>query len=340
MTRRGLFLSTDMVTPRDRNEFWREVARPVFDIVRTAHGGEQLEGTVHTQSLGSLMLGATTFNQQVYRREQRAIVKTGLDHYLLQLLTAGTVTGNCDGVDIAAGVGDICVFDLARPFTTDAQQGARLTVMIPRERIDSATGGRSLHGLVMRARDPLTRLLRDFILNLSNTADGLDSGDALAMAASITDFFAAALSRNTGNSTAFQPILAAVVRKRAIRIIDAQLSNPRLGPEMLMQQLRVSRAHLYRMFAGDGGISALIRQRRLDAAFHNLSNMRGKRQSIAEIARQLGFTSSGQFSRAFRARFAIAPRDARFEFDRQSDRMFGDHGLRGHFAELVPQPEV
>jgi AraC-like DNA-binding protein len=336
MLRKGLFLSTDMVTPGERNEFWREVVRPAFDIVGTDQSSEQLEGTLHAQSLGSLMIGATTFNRQVNRRELRRILKTGLDHYQLQLLTAGTVTGNCDGVDIAAGVGDICVYDLARPSTTDARRGARLTVMIPRERIDSATDGRSLHGLVMRASDPVTQLLRDFILNLWNTVGELDPADARAMAASITEFFAAALSRNSVDSTTFRPLLAAVLRQRAIRIIDAQLANPELGPEILMQLLRVSRAHLYRTFAGDGGISALIRQRRLDAAFYRLSNTGGERQSITEIAHQLGFASSGQFSRAFRARFAIAPRDARFGFD----QMLDDRGLKGHFAELVPRSEI
>jgi AraC-like DNA-binding protein len=340
MTRKGLFLSTDMVAPGERNEFWREVARPVFDIGITDHSEERLEGTVHSQSVGSLMIGATTFNRQVYRREQRTILKTGLDHYLLQLLTAGTVAGNCDGVDIAAGIGDICVFDLSRPFTTDAHQGARLTVMIPRESVDRAVGGRSLHGLVMRAKDPLTQLLRDFIINLSNIAGELDPSDALAMAATITEFFAAALSRKTQGSPTFQPLLSVVLRQRATRIIDAQLSNPQLGPEMLVLQLRVSRAHLYRTFAGDGGIAAFIRQRRLDASFYSLSNDRNDRRTIGEIARQLGFTSSGQFSRAFRQRFAIAPRDAQYEFNQHSDQKFSDLGLKTHFAQLVPQPEL
>ncbi|MDO8978200.1 MAG: helix-turn-helix transcriptional regulator, partial [Afipia sp.] len=84
-----------------------------------------------------------------------------------------------------------------------------------------------------------------------------------------------------------------------------------LGPAMLMSRFRVSRAQHYRMFAADGGVATLVRERRLEAAYREIMRPDSASRSITEIAHDLGFSSSGQFLRAFRARFAMTPSEAR-----------------------------
>lgn len=332
--RKSLFLSTDMVEPAKRNEFWREVGRPMFEISPGASDDTPLEGMIQTHALGSLMIGSSSFNWQIYRRDRKTIMKSGFDQYLLQCLTEGGMKGNFDGVDVVANPGDICVFDLNCPFMTDAAAGRRLSVMIPRAPIESAAGGRSLHGVVFRAGAPVTNFLGGFITNLWQTIEALEPADALAIEASIIDFIAVTLSRGDMVAMPQSPATTAMLRHRALQLIDAGLSNPALGPDMLIDQLKISRAHLYRIFSGDGGVSAFIRDRRLDAAFRHLTTARNDRQSIAEIARQFGFSSNGQFARAFRARFAIAPREARRELDQVSDRMIPQFGMNGHFSVI------
>jgi hypothetical protein len=119
----GIYLSTDQIEPALRNEFWRAVHRPIFDVA-PASEGDQLRGSVTARPIGSLTIGSTNINSQIYRRDRQVIVDSGMDHYLLYLLVAGTIKAECDGTSFAARPGDICLFDLTRPYVSIAKTGA------------------------------------------------------------------------------------------------------------------------------------------------------------------------------------------------------------------------
>ena len=57
-------------------------------------------------------------------------------------------------------------------------------------------------------------------------------------------------------------------------------------------------------------LGSWIRDQRLAAAREDLANASDKR-SIGEIAYARGFADQAQFSRAFRARYGITPKEAR-----------------------------
>ncbi|HEY9568748.1 MAG TPA: helix-turn-helix transcriptional regulator, partial [Thalassobaculum sp.] len=97
----------------------------------------------------------------------------------------------------------------------------------------------------------------------------------------------------------------------ARRLIDASLSDAGLTPDLLAQQLGVSRAKLYRMFEPVGGIAQYIRDRRLRRAMLELRDVEFRHHPIYEIALRAGFSSETTFGRAFRQRYEITPREAR-----------------------------
>ncbi|GGC53287.1 hypothetical protein GCM10010994_10430 [Chelatococcus reniformis] len=307
-----LLLTTDGVEPRLRNEVWRAITQPVFETTLHPDGRDTvLRGSVRSRPLGSLLIGRTSFNAQRYRRDRRVIAQGGLDHYLVQLLVAGSLHGDCDGRPVAAAPGDIFVLDLARPLLTHVSSGSRMTVVLPRQQVDKAAGGRSLHGLVLDARSPMTQVLADFIVSLSSMAAELDREDALAIEEAAIELIASGLARHAPPGLAADPALLPVLRRHVLAFVDAHLADPGLGPAELMRRFRISRAHLYRMFAAEGGVARLVRERRLDAACREL--LRGRRRPITDIALSLGFSSSSQLLRAFRARFAMTPSEARRE---------------------------
>ncbi len=331
-----MVLSTDLVEPRLRTEVWREITLPFFETMqRVGDTQATLEGSLRARTVGSLLIGPTTFNRQDYNRDRRIIRQGGLDQYLVQLFVAGALEGDCEGQAMSVGSGDICVFDLARTFTSSACAGSTISITLPREQIDKAASGRSLHGVVLKASDPVTRLLSEFIVSLFGTARELESADAQAIEEAAIDLIATGIARRDPDATAGDPVLAQVLRRRVLEYIDSNLAEPELGPAQLMRRFRVSRAHLYRMFAADGGVATLVRERRLEAAHRELMRSDGPSRSITEIAYDLGFSSSGQFLRAFRARFAMTPSEARqnrLALALADTRL--SH-LRSHFAEQV-----
>ena len=115
-------------------------------------------------------------------------------------------------------------------------------------------------------------------------------------------------------------------RKAALDYIDANLANARLGTGEIADAAHLSRASLYRLLAAEGGVRAVLLQRRLDHALRFLLADDGER-SLTDIARRCGFGGASQFSRAFRARFGLPPRQYR-TLVRQQDREWHEARLK------------
>ncbi len=178
-------------------------------------------------------------------------------------------------------------------------KGEPLPLVLPRAPLDRALGGRPLDGLLLKAGLPVTRLISDLILSLDRLPS-MGIAVALAIEEAVTTLLVSVIAGHTIDELPEDPVLSRVFRQRVLQFIDANLHRPDLDLALLMQQFRVSRAHLYRMFAGDGGVRAVIRDRRLNAAYRQLLSHQGKTGSITSIAHKLGFSSSNQFLRAFR----------------------------------------
>ena len=121
------------------------------------------------------------------------------------------------------------------------------------------------------------------------------------------------------------------LRERMLTFIENHLPHPDLGPELLMQRFRISRAHLYRAFAEDGGIVGVIRDKRLHAAFRALVDPRKASRSAAGIAGDFGFSNAAKFQKAFLTRFGITPDEARQQ-GRSVASATDDADLSNHFA--------
>lgn len=330
-----LFLSTEYIEPGLRNDYWRQITRPFFETtLRPDRDDPVLEGSVGSRAIGTMLLGPTSFNHQQYRRDRRLVLLSGLDHYLVQLFVTGALEGDCGGQAISVEPGDICVFDMARVLTTHVRPGSTISIILPRERLDRVTGGRSLHGLVLRASSPVTRLLADFIVSLSALPSMVEDADASAIEDATITLLSSTFVHRPLDTAQEQPALTQVLRRRVLEFVDANLAQPNLGPALLMRRFRVSRAHLYRMFATDGGVVKVIREKRLDAAYRELTCPRVPVRSITEIAHELGFSGSSPFLRAFRTRFGMTPSEARQKdfAPRATDQRPFD--IQAHFAGI------
>ncbi|MDX3882824.1 MAG: helix-turn-helix domain-containing protein [Sphingomonas sp.] len=333
--KKGVSVSTDHIEPSLRSEFWREMARPLFELLPLEPGEDHYRGAVQSVPFGRMTLASISFNRQHYNRNRRTILRSGLDDYLLQLVVAGTLRADCDGIPIAADVGDICVFDLARPFTSRAEPGSRITMLVPRDPIDRAAGGRSLHGHRLAADTPVTRLLAGCLTHFHAVAGDLDQADAAAMEDSVAGLLAAALTRKPIVHGDAAPIVSEGIRRRIARHIDDHIADTTLSPRSIMREFQISRAHLYRLFAEEGGIATLIRDKRLDAAFRFLALERNATLPIADLGYRLGFPNPSRFSKAFRARFAMTPREARNGGAENLNQILGGNDIHHHLADVI-----
>jgi AraC-like DNA-binding protein len=94
--------------------------------------------------------------------------------------------------------------------------------------------------------------------------------------------------------------------------IDRCCVDPRFDVARLAAIMGCSRAQLYRLFhAREQGIAATIWSARLQRARRMLCARQYLALSIAEVALRSGFLDASTFSRMFRHRYGMSPRDTR-----------------------------
>lgn len=94
--------------------------------------------------------------------------------------------------------------------------------------------------------------------------------------------------------------------------VDDQLGDPNLTPAKIAAAHGISRRYLSKLFANQGvSLSRYIWERRLDQCRRVLDDPCTMGMSITEIAFSWGFNSASHFSRAFKDRFGVSPKEAR-----------------------------
>jgi acetamidase/formamidase/AraC-like DNA-binding protein len=166
---------------------------------------------------------------------------------------------------------------------------------------------------------------------LDATARGLEKltdPEWAAVAQSLADLlltFAHQLSAPTSdaNNTATQ----AAILHRICQTIERRLDDPELAPARVAQAEGISERYLQKLFEGVGdNFTHYVRERRLQRAWADLSNPAEAHQSISEIAYRYGFGDSAHFSRTFRHRFGLPPREFR---QQEAERMTTPSAVTG-----------
>ncbi len=258
--------------------------------------------------LGCLVMTEADMSAQRFERSRRMVAATGTDHIYVVLYSEGGSAGTADGRDYRVRAGDISFLDLSRPRETRSDAFRNVTLVIPRALLEEQGADvDAMHGLVLKRDLPLTAMLAAHLRALVLHARRLSLAEAETMGMATVALIASLTGRGTAGAGRVPPS----PRRQMTRFIDANLGDPGLGPARLMAEFGVSRAALYRMFDQEGGVAEVIRMRRLAEAAMTLGSAGGAERRISEVARRLGFADVSGFSRAFRARYGIAPTEAR-----------------------------
>jgi AraC-like DNA-binding protein len=91
-----------------------------------------------------------------------------------------------------------------------------------------------------------------------------------------------------------------------------RLSDPNLSIHQIAAEHRISPRYLQKLFESAGeSFSQFVKFRRLERCRLDLGSPLHAQRSISEILYQWGFNDSASFSRAFRERYAMSPREYR-----------------------------
>lgn len=163
------------------------------------------------------------------------------------------------------------------------------------------------------AGSPPLRLIGAYVSSLMLSEDGLDPETARSLAEHFVDLCAILLGAE-GDDRALAEArgLRAAQRTAAAQAIEAGATTPGFSAAALALSLGVTEGQLHELFLETGeGFWDRVDARRLDIARARLVDPEFDPMTVAELAFACGFSSLGEFTRLFTARFGVDPADFR-----------------------------
>lgn len=101
-------------------------------------------------------------------------------------------------------------------------------------------------------------------------------------------------------------------RRAVLEFIDCHLAEPEFGVGDIAREFGCSSRTIHKLFEGEAHtVARTIWERRLERCRDDMADPSITGRSITEIAHHWGFGDSQHFSRAFKARYGITPREYR-----------------------------
>ena len=304
----------DGVDGSERYDLWRESISCIFEVeaekeVRTNAFNAEIDANM----FGPVMLARTQTQRQYWTRSPSIMARDGMDHYMIQLYERGQMQWSTPRGSFEFPENGLVVFDLAQEVTLRTNDFANISLIVPRDMLDGMLKAENdQHLRVLDKHEPMVTLLRDHMASLKSLAGRMTARQAVEIAPATVGLAAACLNAAVSDDSPEQHAGVATAQLTVIRrFIEANLSEPDLSADWIARRVGASRSKLYQLFDVYGGIAAYVRERRLRRALLALTDPKSKHRPIYDIALASGYTSDAAFSRAFRARYGMTPRDVR-----------------------------
>lgn len=163
-----------------------------------------------------------------------------------------------------------------------------------------------LTGLSLHQETAETRLFLSFVAEVIRTFPSLNSAGQATAARVTVELLAAAVQPQLGiePGTLHEALFAKICR-----YIDRSLGDPLLHPPAIAVAHAISLRTLQLIFAERGEtVSERIRRLRLDRCYTELSQ---GALSVTSVAFRWGFVDASHFSRVFKERYEVSPREVR-----------------------------
>nr|WP_315213044.1 helix-turn-helix domain-containing protein [uncultured Duganella sp.] len=232
---------------------------------------------------------------------------------LVTLQKEGVATVAQDGRESRVNAGDIFVLDPTRPFHIETGEIRTHSVYLPRDRVRQLVPHiDDLTALTVSGQDGPGAMYRAVIDELFNMVPRLTDDTADRIADMIPSVLATALTALDRSDTMAQSRLKQFHRDRVGQYIQDHLSDPGLDVNMIATATNLSARYLYQLF-DDEAVTLMksVWNKRLENCRRELAAATLRKRTIGEIAYSWGFSDVAHFSRAFRERYAVSPRDFR-----------------------------
>lgn len=309
-------MSRSLSSPTDSFRHWQLAASDICGNL-TFHFGERgtCFGQIRREYIGELEMAHIRCQVAAIRRAKGNSDHGQDRHCFLILQRAGSTTIRDDHHGYRIKPGEVALVDSAQPFEM-APEGPinHLSIHLDRQALLRALpGGRVSFGKV-GLESGCGRLLKALVGQIGSGALPLNAlaADGVALQSSLIELLGIALSGAPvvkGTASSMGDITRLALRAQVEDLIALHLQEQALTPAFLATAMQMSVRQLYRLFQNEGeGLHAHILNRRLQACAKEIAR---SQRTITTICFDWGFSDSAHFSRVFKQRYGLSPRDYR-----------------------------
>lgn len=306
-------LSTDAVAAADRLDYWREATNSLFPPTRLRRSGaEGFYGRVAWLGIGDVTLADIVSTSVEVHRTERDIGAGDDRWYEMTIQVEGDCAFTQDGRDLVTTPRSMVLYDSRRPYAMRFGGPYRqISLKVPRAALrERVPGVDALVARLIRADTLPGRFLHDLAAALCDRPGDLAPGLAPRLESHVLELTATALLGLSGDDD--RSASGHALRDRVRAGILARLDDPDLGPRQIAEANDISLRRLYELFGDEEeSVAGFVQTQRLERIRRELADPLMRGLPIATIALRRGFKDVSHFSRAFRRRYGVSPREWR-----------------------------
>jgi AraC family transcriptional activator of tynA and feaB len=310
-----LTFSTDVVPPRDRFEYWRElIARNLLSVSLDAEARGAFFGKMVTSDIGeNRLVYVHSTSQRIARAAARAC-RDREDSFVLKYLIEGQGSTSQHGNSHDLMAGDFFLQDSGSCSQLRLVGDFKvLSVSLSRKLVDRHFARpQYLCAVPLSGADsPASQVAADLLQSIARNALHMTGEGLEALVEGLLQIVALAF----GLSPLQCPAATASHSALLIRIrnyIRAHLEDEEMSPKRIAAAHAISERYLNKLFEREEtSVSKWIWEQRLQASQRALSLSEFSSRKISEVAYACGFNNMSHFSFSFRKRFGCTPRQYR-----------------------------
>jgi AraC-like DNA-binding protein len=316
-------IRTDQVPAADRVDFVEDMAASMWVPmkIRPLHKADtNFCGEFRASGLGAMQVVVMEVMPADVRRTPELICQADPDMVKMVLICGGnSCVVEQGGRQAQVSAGDLSCYDTRRPYkVTIGVDGNRptqvMTFMFPPSMLPLCRSRlKDLTAIRIPASAGVGDLTSQFLLQLARNIDHYSPAEAARLSTAALEVLATRLAREMdirdwGTPEDRRHALLTTIQA----FIQRHLGDPGLSPAMIAAAHHVSLRSLHQLFHDEGlTVAGWIRRRRLEGCRRDLSDPALDSRPVAAIAARWGFSSPGDFSRAFRAVHGLPPAEYR-----------------------------
>ncbi|MBL4869474.1 MAG: helix-turn-helix domain-containing protein [Robiginitomaculum sp.] len=308
--------STTGLSKNASREYWNDVICQKFTELDTEFAGNEIfHGKISSAQIGALSFSKVSASRSNVYHTKKHIAKTKERVYLLHLQLKEQSFNSQFGKGSLLEEGDFTLVDSTMPYSVKFNNEISMGVLkiphhcfeqrmrIPKEIFGSKfSGDKGISGM-------LSQMLRGYWRQeIHQTTQTISA----QLAENILDVLVTSIQSNIRGSFHRAPIRT--VRYLQIkRYTSHSLRDPDLSPQKIARIFKITPRYLHQIFAASGNesIGQYILRRRLEECERQFMDPVMVESTITDIAFTWGFNSMTHFSRVFRDKYQLSPREFR-----------------------------